>query len=117
MLEVSVSDQGVGMTEEEIQHTFDPFWKEETQSKGVGLLISKQICEHLGGSIQMFSTPNCGSKFVLTMQVFDCIKIEPFTSLQHIDNDSEHSDESCETQQATQQAFVTKAQKYLYHEH
>ena len=61
MLEVFVWDQGIGMSEEEAKHCFEPFMKSENaQSRamnrhgnGVGLSICKQICEHLEGSISV----------------------------------------------------------------
>ena len=50
-LEVSVEDQGLGLTQEEIKCIFEPFgtFKNRNnrthQSNGVGLSICKQICE------------------------------------------------------------------------
>ena len=68
------------MTKEEVSRVFDPFYCSPYSQNlnptgiGVGLSICKQICESLGGNIQVFSAPNCGSNFVFTMDVFDCEK-------------------------------------------
>jgi signal transduction histidine kinase len=64
-LEISVLDQGIGMTAEEASHVFDTF-----EGRGIGLSICKQICMSLGGNISVTSRPNGGSRFIFTMQVF-----------------------------------------------
>ena len=49
-LQVSVIDKGVGMSEEEVQRIFDPFFSSPNQKDknptgiGMGLTICKQIC-------------------------------------------------------------------------
>ena len=77
---VSVKDQGIGMTQIEVEHVFDA---ESTQTKSklkkmymnpmsnkIGLSICKQICHRLGGEILVKSVPNNGSTFVFSMPVF-----------------------------------------------
>ena len=51
MLIVSVEDQGLGMTSEELSNVFDPFFRGGKNSQnlnplgnGLGLSICKQIC-------------------------------------------------------------------------
>jgi PAS domain S-box-containing protein len=53
---VSVSDTGIGMTEEQLSHIFDEFYrvdqsKDELESSGLGLAICKRIVEQHGGTI------------------------------------------------------------------
>ena len=70
-LEISVLDQGIGMTEEEVSQVFDAF-----EGRGIGLSICKQICRSLGGNISVTSRPNVGSRFKFTMQVFQDANID-----------------------------------------
>ena len=89
-LEVSVKDEGIGMTQAETQQVFNPFWRNVIYKRlnnrgfGVGLSICKQICENLGGDIKVFSELNSGSKFVFTMQVFDNIENDPRSSTESL---------------------------------
>ena len=65
------------MTKEEARQIFHPFYQIphnqhlNPSGVGVGLSICKQICESLGGEIEAFTAPNCGSNFVFTMEVFE----------------------------------------------
>lgn len=65
------------MTEEEIKNIFDPFYKGKSQIHlnssgiGLGLAISKKICESLEGYIHVESAPNLGSKFIFSMKVLE----------------------------------------------
>jgi len=73
-----ISDSGVGMTPEQIGIIFDPFTQVEagtTRSHGgtgLGLTITKNIIEMMGGSITVESTPGVGSKFSFKL-TFDLI--------------------------------------------
>ena len=76
MLEISVKDEGIGLTDQQIQHVFDPFAKYSSltisDSHGSSLSICRQICQFLDGDIRVFSQVDSGSNFVCTMRVFDC---------------------------------------------
>ena len=78
MLEVSVLDEGIGMTELERQHVFDGFYESKNpdsssmnpHGNGIGLKLCKQICQSLEGDIIVnFSQLGSGSEFVFTMKV------------------------------------------------
>ena len=65
-----VSDNGCGMTEEVLQHLFEPFFtrKRDGQGTGLGLSITYQIIQEHGGTIVPFSEgPGQGSTFTLTL--------------------------------------------------
>ncbi len=68
-----VSDQGVGLSADEVSHLFDPFWQASVTTKqthhgsGLGLAIVKNLCELMGGQIEVKSEPDVGSEFVLSL--------------------------------------------------
>ena len=75
MVEVSVSDNGVGIEESEIGKIFNRFQQagdtlpDRPHGSGIGLHISKEIVEHLGGSIWVESKPEQGSTFFFAVPV------------------------------------------------
>lgn len=66
-LRCTVTDTGVGISEER-QHTiFAPKLRQTHEAEGLGLAISKQLIEMMGGQIRVRSTPGGGSTFVFTI--------------------------------------------------
>jgi signal transduction histidine kinase len=69
---IHISDNGLGITEENRQKVFDPFFttKPVGQGTGLGLSISYQIIvEQHGGKISCFSGPGKGTEFVIEIPV------------------------------------------------
>ena len=70
-LMVRVTDQGVGMPEEVMQHLFERFYRAKDTARvggtGLGLYISKQIIEAHGGHILVESKVGEGSTFSFTL--------------------------------------------------
>ncbi|MEE9355668.1 MAG: HAMP domain-containing sensor histidine kinase [Methylococcaceae bacterium] len=70
---VSVEDTGCGIPDENLAHIFDAFWQAggiETRKHrgiGIGLAISKQFSEMIGGEITVQSQVGRGSTFVLSI--------------------------------------------------
>lgn len=68
-----VSDTGIGIEEENIGKIFDAFSQVDTkknrlvQGTGLGLVISKNLCELMGGSIGVESVYGEGTTFTMTM--------------------------------------------------
>ena len=65
----SVTDNGCGMTPEFVAHIYEPFTRAEhsvtnkVQGTGLGMAITKNIVDLMGGTIQIQSTPGQGSTF------------------------------------------------------
>ena len=72
---VSITDNGIGMSEETHQKIFDPFFttKEIGKGTGLGLSISYSIVvERHGGELQCISSPGKGAEFILKIPVYSC---------------------------------------------
>ncbi len=65
----AVADTGIGIPAEKISKLFKPFSQVDTSSErrrsgtGLGLIISKRLCELMGGSISVESKPGEGTTF------------------------------------------------------
>lgn len=70
---ISVSDSGIGLAADQLDNIFKRFVQVDTsqmrkfEGSGLGLSITKAYVEILGGSIQVESTPNVGSKFTVRL--------------------------------------------------
>ncbi|MCA9717420.1 MAG: HAMP domain-containing histidine kinase [Myxococcales bacterium] len=61
---VEVVDDGVGMDEQALARAFNPFYstKEEGRGMGLGLYLARAHLRQLGGSIELESSPDRGTK-------------------------------------------------------
>jgi signal transduction histidine kinase len=68
---ISVTDRGCGIPEPEIPHIFDRFYRAQGSSRadgtGLGLALAHEIIDHLGGEIEVLSSPNAGSTFSILL--------------------------------------------------
>ena len=68
---ISVADRGCGIPEREIPHIFDRFYRAQGSSRadgtGLGLALAHEITDHLGGEIDVLSSPNAGSTFSILL--------------------------------------------------
>ena len=70
-IEFTVSDNGKGISEEQISKIFDPFLQDldsnsmSAQGTGLGLSISNQFASMLNGELSVTSEIGCGSEFLL----------------------------------------------------
>ncbi len=72
-LELSVCDTGVGISTDDQQRLFLPFVQIEPGSAqarggtGLGLVISRSLCEMMGGKLSLFSKPGEGTEIRVTL--------------------------------------------------
>ncbi len=75
IFEISVSDQGVGISEEDLPHIFDRFFQVDASSSrkgegtGIGLALVRDYVQLLGGKIDVESILGKGSTFRVTFPV------------------------------------------------
>lgn len=74
-MEVLVSDNGIGMSQETLSHIFEKFYQGDSsrkeQGNGLGLALCKKILDICNGKIYVSSTPGKGSVFMV--QLDSCI--------------------------------------------
>lgn len=89
--EFQVKDTGIGMSPEFLKHVFDPFERERTstvsgiQGTGLGMAITKNIVDMMGGTISVGSEVGKGTTFTVALQFKTCsgpVKKETIPELQ-----------------------------------
>lgn len=69
--EISVKDNGIGMSEEVVAHIFDKFYQGDTsrksQGNGLGLALCKEIIHKCNGTIIVDSEIGKGSRFIVQL--------------------------------------------------
>ena len=74
VIKVNVRDTGIGIAKEHLDSLFKSFSQIDDSSTksfggtGLGLRISKELCELMNGNIGVYSTPNLGSTFWFTFE-------------------------------------------------
>ncbi len=72
--EFRIKDSGIGMSPDFVKTIFDPFSQERSssvsgiQGTGLGMSITKNIVDMMGGTIQVNSEEGVGSEFVVTVE-------------------------------------------------
>lgn len=70
---ISVADSGIGISTEQQAGIFDPFKQADSgttrkfQGSGLGLSITRQLCELMGGTIRVESELGVGAKFIVEL--------------------------------------------------
>lgn len=68
-----ISDTGIGMSQEFVDHIFEPFTQESVDARsvyhgtGLGMAIVKSLVDTMGGSIVVESTQGVGTTFVIRL--------------------------------------------------
>jgi signal transduction histidine kinase len=66
---IEVKDDGAGMDALVLGRLFQPFFttKEIGRGTGLGLATTKVLVERAGGTIGVYSSPGCGTRFTLRL--------------------------------------------------
>jgi two-component system sensor histidine kinase SenX3 len=73
MVEITVTDQGIGIPADELDRIFERFYRVDparhrsTGGTGLGLSIVKHVAASHGGEVRVWSSPGQGSSFTLTL--------------------------------------------------
>jgi signal transduction histidine kinase/CheY-like chemotaxis protein len=92
-LNISVSDTGMGITEDQLDELFKPFTQADDSTTrkfggtGLGLTISKQLVSMMGGVLECASKPQQGSTFFFTIVQQISPEIETQDLPEHTDSD------------------------------
>jgi hypothetical protein len=78
IVQISIIDDGKGMTEEELKRALDPFYttKKERGKVGLGLPMLRETAEQAGGGLAVISAPGQGTE-VRARMVMDHIDRPP----------------------------------------
>ncbi|MGN0733784.1 MAG: response regulator [Emergencia sp.] len=77
--EIRVKDTGIGMSPEFAEKIFEPFERERNstvskiQGTGLGMAISKNIVDMMGGTIEVITEPDKGTEFIVRLS----LRIQP----------------------------------------
>ena len=76
LAEISISDQGVGIPDKDIERIFERFYRVDparsraTGGTGLGLSIVKHVVNNHGGDISVWSVEGAGSTFTIRLPLF-----------------------------------------------
>ncbi len=73
---LAVIDTGIGLSEQQLSHLFEPFNRfgadrSSVRGHGLGLSIARTVTQAMGGQLTVQSTPGTGSNFLLTLPRWD----------------------------------------------
>jgi len=70
---VEIKDNGIGISDENLENIWDPFFttKPEEKGTGLGLSICKEIIARHDGNIRVESVPDMGSCFIISLPIYD----------------------------------------------
>ena len=68
-LNLTITDQGVGISPEDISRIFEPYFTTKTNGSGLGLSIARRIVEAHGGDLSVTSEVGRGSSFHVTLPI------------------------------------------------
>jgi signal transduction histidine kinase len=69
---IAIADTGLGMSAAQLAQLFDPYrqvhgGERAREGTGLGLFISRRLCQLMGGDLGVHSRPGLGSTFVIQL--------------------------------------------------
>ena len=71
---IEVADTGPGLTAEECERVFTPYYTSKEHGTGLGLAIAQSVVSDHGGRIRVQSERGCGSTFAIELPRFEGLK-------------------------------------------
>jgi signal transduction histidine kinase len=68
-IRIAIRDDGQGISREDLERIFDPFYTTKTRGTGLGLAVTKKVVKEHGGEVLAESTPGSGSVFTILLPV------------------------------------------------
>ncbi|UZE25437.1 transporter substrate-binding domain-containing protein [Pseudomonas sp. B21-056] len=74
-MQLEVSDSGIGISPADLQRLFEPFAQADNSGRmarkgaGLGLVISRNLCRMMGGSLQLNSQPGTGTQVRVSLEL------------------------------------------------
>ncbi len=90
----SVSDTGIGIPADKLPHVFDRFYQvddsntRKAEGTGIGLTLTKELIQLMGGTIHVKSVLGQGSEFTVRLPVTQKAKIMQSEPLEYIESDN-----------------------------
>jgi PAS domain S-box-containing protein len=66
-LRVAICDNGPGLTEEQQQNLFEPFYTTKVKGTGLGGAVAKRLVEAHGGNVAVGGQPGPGAQIIITL--------------------------------------------------
>ena len=91
LYEIRVKDNGIGMSQEFVQKIFSPFERERTstvsriQGTGLGMTITKNIVDMMGGTIEVWTEQGKGTEFIVRLPLRIQPKHQPIEKLAELE--------------------------------
>lgn len=70
-ISIIIEDTGKGISSEEMENIFKPFFTTKTRGSGLGLAIIDRIVKEHGGDIEVDSEVGKGTKFTIKLKVYE----------------------------------------------
>ncbi len=114
--EIRVKDNGIGITEDQLDQIFDRFYRVDNDNRhtrgeagsGLGLALTQELVKLLDGTIRVESVYNKGSEFIVSLPVTNNAPLEEHAELSNIEESisglsSFHDEKSTITEDAGQE--------------
>ncbi len=88
--EIRVKDTGIGMSQEFTKHIFEPFERERNttasgiQGTGLGMAITKNIIDAMGGTIELHTEQGKGTEFIINLDFRLCAEPQKVEIVQEL---------------------------------
>lgn len=63
---ITIQDNGIGMSEDQLRRLGEPFYTTKETGNGLGLMVSYKIIESHNGTVEVESTRNKGTRFMIS---------------------------------------------------